>query len=155
MLRGILGPPRTDGGNQRLIIEVDAQGEENAFGFSLRFNAARWRFVSATVSSEVRDAALHVNANRAADGNIGVALALPAGHALRDGTRHLLVVEFAPLPQGQSSLLTVDFGDVPILRETADINARPVPTSYAVESVVAGAAKKHLPGEGLRLAQRE
>jgi hypothetical protein len=159
ILRGILGTPRPPGGNQRLIIEVDAQGVENAFGFSLRFNAAQWRFISATVSGAPRDAILHVNTNQAAGGNIGIALALPAGHALRAGTRSLLVFEFAPLPPGQPSslpLLTVDFGDVPVLRETANINARPVPTIYAIESVIAGAARKHISGEAqLQLARRE
>src|SRR5205085_2125838 len=142
---------RTVGKNERLTIEVGAQGVENALGFSLLFNATQWRFVSATAGRDARLAALQVNDDQAANGRIGIALALPAGCALRAGTRQLLIFEFTPLAENPAMPLAVSFGDAPVSREVASVNASPVTASYMMESVIADAAGERQ----LRLARRE
>jgi len=138
-LRGILSPPQTYGGSQQLILEVDAQGMENAFGFSLTFNAARWRLVSAEAGADVREAILHVNAGQSSGGRIGLALALPPGRTLPAGARQLVVCEFAPLAGTAALPLAVGFGDLPVLREIADAEANPVSAGYVLQGAAADA----------------
>lgn len=118
--------------DQQLLIEVDAQGTENSFGFSLSFNASRWHFVGASVGSDAREALLHINANQT--GRVGLALALPAGRSLQPGVRQLITCTFSPVAAGNSAPLTVSFGDFPIQRELADAEANIVPASYASEN---------------------
>jgi len=136
----VYGISQTISGGERLTIQVDALGVENALGFSLLFDAAQWRFVSAVIGRDARAATLHINSAQVARGQIGVALALPAGRALRTGTRQLLVLEFVPLVKGQLIPLAVSFDDAPVQREIADIDAHPVLANYSMESIIANVA---------------
>ncbi|MBL8168115.1 MAG: hypothetical protein JNJ50_08170 [Acidobacteria bacterium] len=102
-------------------VEFISQGGENAFGFSLRYDPARMRFVSAMLGTDTLPATLTVNAEQS--GVIGVVLALPAGKALAAGARQLLTLQFEPLAGGN---LNVSFGDQPVAREVSDVHAQAV-----------------------------
>lgn len=113
-----------------LQIELDAQGNENALGFSLIYDPNALRFEQAIKGHDVIDALLLVNLNQSADGYLGIALALPSGQTLRFGTQTILEISFTAL---WSSAVTtnISFGDQPIEREIVDAFAVPVRASYS------------------------
>src|SRR5207247_7308355 len=56
------------GESSSVSIELDAQGTENAFGFSVMFDPAKLSFVSAEKSNETSGGTLNVNKQEAAAG---------------------------------------------------------------------------------------
>jgi uncharacterized protein (TIGR03437 family) len=123
------------GQQSSVVIELDAQGNENALGFSLRFDPAQLRFISASAGGDAGGATLNVNASQAADGRIGLALALPAGQTIQAGQRQILTINFAVATQGGAATATIDFGDQPVARELSDANANSLPVSFTGDSV--------------------
>src|SRR5205823_4426317 len=83
------------GQSSSVSIEFDAQGNENAFGFSLVFDPAQLSFVSAEKSNEASGGTLNVNKLEATAGRVGLALALPAGSTFASGRHQLVVLTFA------------------------------------------------------------
>ncbi len=135
-----------------LMIELDAQGDENALGFSLLFNPSEWRFVSAEPGRDARQAVVHVNANEAASGQIGFALALPSGRRFDTGARQVLALRFAPVSGAE--FLAVGFADEPVTREVVSYEAIVLPARYQtwpnskdVGALVNVSAASMLPGE--------
>ena len=122
---------RTDGAGALMLVEVDALGEENALGFSLNFDTARWRFVSAMLASEIGSATLAVNQTQLNEGKLGIALALPAGEKLYAGKHQLVALRFSPL--AESGATAFSFGDEPISRELVDAHAESLPMNFAWE----------------------
>ena len=112
--------------------ELDAQGNENALGFSIRFNPAQWHFVSASVGSDAVGATLHVNDLAAKRGSIGIALALPAGRALQAGARQIVVLNFVAVRGQSGSVAAIEFADFPVMREVVDAEANVLPVSFAI-----------------------
>jgi len=123
-----------------VAIELDAQGDENAIGFSLNFDPARWRFASAEVGDAAVRASLNVNASQSAQGFIGAALALPAGETLPAGARQVAIVRFTSVANenaDQSNHQSViEFADYPVPREIVDANAGILPSAYEPEPEV-------------------
>ncbi|HMZ22283.1 MAG TPA: BACON domain-containing carbohydrate-binding protein, partial [Blastocatellia bacterium] len=111
------------GQTSAVTIELLAQGEENAVGFSLQFDSRQWRFVSATLGEDAQKAALSVNAKFAADGHVGFALALPPGQKFDAGMRSLVTVNFVAAENGSGFAPEVSFSDWPAARELADAKA--------------------------------
>lgn len=123
------------GAQGTIALELDAQGNENALGFSLTFDQAQLNFISAAVGSGANGASLNVNSIQAASGRLGLALALPAGQTLSAGTRQLVVLTFAVSATGNSAPTTFSFGDQPIAREVVDANAGSLTTNYTPSAV--------------------
>ncbi|HKQ73511.1 MAG TPA: IPT/TIG domain-containing protein [Blastocatellia bacterium] len=119
------------GQSNTLTVELNSLGNENALGFSLNFDATQMTFVSATLGPDgVPGTSLQINSMQAAQGRLGVGLALPSGQAFQAGARRILVVAFN-VPQTSSvNSTTVSFGNVPIPRETVDSAANDLPTTY-------------------------
>jgi uncharacterized protein (TIGR03437 family) len=118
------------GQQSSVIIELDAEGNENALGFSLDFNPAQLRFVSAAVGREATGATLNVNTSQASKGRIGVALALPAGQTIPAGQRQIIVINFAVAAEGEATTATIGFGDQPVTRELSDASANSLPVNF-------------------------
>ncbi|MDQ3009873.1 MAG: hypothetical protein M3X11_04125, partial [Acidobacteriota bacterium] len=123
------------GQNGMLLIELDAQGNENALGFSLSFDPAQLSFVSAVAGSGATGSSLNVNTNQAANGRVGIALAMPANQTLAAGTKQLLVVTFAALTGGSGATTTVAIGDQPVGREIVDAAANSLNASWAAATI--------------------
>jgi uncharacterized protein (TIGR03437 family) len=121
-------------GSAWLIVTLDAQGAENALGFSLRFDPTVWRFVSASAGGDTAEALINVNADQAALGRLGIAMSLPAGRTLAAGTREIVRAHFVPISRAAENLIAVAFGDQPVAREAADVNANALPIRYAVSA---------------------
>ncbi len=117
------------GQNVNFSIELVAQGNENALGFSLNFNPAVFSNPTAQLGSGGAGASLNVNP-QTANGRIGIALAMPTGQTFVAGTRQIVVVTFTiagGAPTGQSA---ITFGDLPIAREVSDANANVLTTVF-------------------------
>ncbi|MGH9768188.1 MAG: kelch repeat-containing protein, partial [Blastocatellia bacterium] len=131
-----------------MTIELDALGGENALGFSLTFDAARWRVVSIAAGREAKTAHLIFNTNYSASGRVGIAMALRPGESLVAGTHQLVTIRFAPLFSGGAESPLIGFGDEPIAREVTDAEANPLPAGFVLNNdsplVVVSAADFYL-----------
>ena len=114
-----------------MTVYFDAEGDENAIGFSLQYDPARLRFAGAELGPELGNATLMVNARKLASGRVGLMLALPAGQSLRAGGVALLNARFTMAPGGSPAVARVSFGDEPIARETVDVHARSAQAAWA------------------------
>jgi uncharacterized protein YjdB/fibronectin type 3 domain-containing protein len=125
----------TRGRKDSLRIEFESEGNENALGFSLHFAANLLVFEKVILGSDAAGALLNVNANQAAGGNVGIALALPAGQAFGNGIRRLVTVIFSVHPNANAASTVIDFGDQPVTREIVDLTAAPVAAAYTPATV--------------------
>src|SRR5262245_47187832 len=83
------------GATSNVPVKLEAQGNENAFGFSVTFDPIKLRFKSATRGADVSGGILNVNSNQANNGRIGLALALPASKVFVAGEQELVVLHFS------------------------------------------------------------
>ncbi len=113
-----------------VVVELDALGDENAFGFSLTFDPAQLRFVSAAPGRDAAGALLHINSFRAAEGRVGVALALPAGQSFAGAARQILSLNFAVAANGNAATTMIAFGDQPVASEVASVSAAVLPAIF-------------------------
>lgn len=144
-----------------IALEIEAEGDENAVGLSLEFDPTVLSFVSATAGSSLESPLLNVNSNQAANGRIGLALALPAGKALKEGKQTLMLVRFTALAGSNLSSTTLNFSDQPIRRQLADAHANSISGSYEngtirfgnpVSSVSAASFKPETSAESINAA---
>jgi hypothetical protein len=115
-------------------IEIEARGNENAFGFSLVFDPSKLSFVAARISDNLGVGTLHMNKLAAEKGQVGIAVALPAGTSLGPGKHQLVVLTFRALSDNQRSNL-ITFGDKPVAREVVDVNANAVKTRFELPAL--------------------
>jgi uncharacterized protein (TIGR03437 family) len=133
LLRVIAGD-RSFGATRTAIVELDAQGDESALGFSLLFNPSEWRFVSAEAGRDAREAVIHFNAREAARGRIGLVLALPASGSFSAGARQLVALKFVPVSGAEAKPLAIGFADGPVTREVVSSEAVSLPVRYEIKS---------------------
>lgn len=108
-----------------VVVKLNAFGEENALSFSLNFDSSVWRFVSAKAGRNAQSATLLVNSAEAANGRIGIALALPTGRTLRAGDTEIVTLQFAPIGRSRK-LLKATLTDFPIARSFVDAKANQI-----------------------------
>lgn len=112
------------GGQAQLPLQLVAQGNEAALGFSLNFDTALLSLESVTLGAEApAGATLIVNDTQAAAGRVGLGLALPAGSAFAVGTQEIVVVRFAAAAPTNAEITPITFGDVPTTRQLSDQHA--------------------------------
>ena len=117
------------GGTLNVPVELVAQGDENALGFSLTFDPAILGNPQVTRGSDASSALPNTNTSQVAQGRLGVALALPSGQSFAGGTRQIAVVSFT-VANTSATTTTIDFGDTPIRRQVANANAVALTASY-------------------------
>lgn len=106
------------------FVELDAQGNENGFGFTVSYNTAQLGFVGATLGPDVSGATLNVNTSQAADGRVGIAMALPTGGAISAGNgRKLIALSFNIPANSTVNSASIGFSDQPVVREVVNTNA--------------------------------
>jgi hypothetical protein len=109
-------------------VQLSAEGNENALGFTLRFDPVRLEYTRAAIGGDAAGAALNVNELEATSGSLGIVMALPAGQIFASGTREVAKVYFTPkFSTGSASLA---FGDGPVLRAVSDPAARGLAANY-------------------------
>jgi uncharacterized protein (TIGR03437 family) len=117
-------------------VEVDAQGGENAIGFSLNFDASQLAFVNAALGADANGATLNVNTAQAQQGRVGLAMAFPAGQSLAPGAKKLVSLTFSVAANGSATSLPITFGDQPVPREAVNVNAEVLPVTWTPGAVV-------------------
>lgn len=118
-----------------LPIELIAEGNENALGFSLSFDTTQLTFLRATLGRDTSNAVLNVNLTRLVEGRVGVALALPSGQSFAAGTRQVMRIVFAVPSTNSVDASTISFGDLPITREVVSAEASVLPSLYRAGEV--------------------
>jgi subtilisin-like proprotein convertase family protein len=116
--------PTRGNGELTLALTLAANGNENALGTSLRFDASRWQFVAATPGNAALQASLLLNTDRLSEGLLGLVLALPAGQHLTAGQAELVNFTFKAVPPTPAAPLALRFTDEVIARELVDAQAR-------------------------------
>jgi len=111
-------------------IEIEAQGDENALGFSLVFDPALLTYQSAVLGVGATGASLNVNNNQAGSGRLGIGLAKSPGQTFAAGTLSILTVTFAAMGGDTTVMTPVTFGDQPITREIVDVTADTLTGTY-------------------------
>ena len=101
----------TRGQTGAVSVELVAQGDENALGFSLGFDPAIVAYRGAGAAGAAGGATMQVNATQAASGRLGFVLALPAGRTFAAGSRQVVNVSFSA--PGSESRLFTDCADRP------------------------------------------
>ncbi len=126
-----------------LRIELDAQGNENALGFSLDFDPNLLSFYSASTDN---GAIVTINRQLAAQGRLGFIVALPAGQQFAAGTRTALQVQFVPKGGVETATTALRFSDQVIKRDLADAFANTLTgTTFSnAEVTISGAATAHV-----------
>jgi len=119
-----------------VAVELVAQGNENALGFSLNFPTAIFSNPSAAIGNGAVGATLNVNTLQAASGRIGVAMALPTGQVFTAGVKQLVVVTFNLAVNAPAGPTLITFGDLPVAREVSDANANSLATTFTAGEVV-------------------
>ena len=117
------------GQTNAVSVELEAQSNENALGFSLSFDASKLSFAGATLSSAATGATLNLNTSQVGSGKLGVALALSAGNSIAAGTREVVKVSFA-IASPAKGTSTISFDEQPIFAEVSDAAANALATSY-------------------------
>jgi hypothetical protein len=134
-------PAGTYVGNSITVpIVVQAQGSENAFGFSVDYNPGLLTYGSASLGSGGNGMTLIENDTQAAQGRIGFVLALPAGQTLPAGNQTLLNLQFTAAADGTA---TFSFGSQPVPRQISSAQAKVFNTTYT------GATTQIVPGDAL------
>ncbi len=123
------------GGTVNIPIELVAQSNENALGFSLTFDTTILSNPQAAKGSDGTAATLNFNSNQSNLGRFGINLALPTGQTFTAGTRQIVVVTFTVNASTTATMTTIDFGDQPIAREVVDANASVLSTTWTAGKV--------------------
>ena len=123
------------GGTVAVPVELASQGDENALGFSLTFDAAVLSNPQAVLGSGAPSGSLNTNAAQAGAGKLGIALALPSGQTFTVGTRQLVVVTFSVSAGTGANSTDIAFGDQPIAREVSTAAAATLPATWTGAAV--------------------
>ncbi|MFN0086544.1 MAG: IPT/TIG domain-containing protein [Blastocatellia bacterium] len=125
----------TAGSNVGVLIELVSLGNENAVGFSLNFNPAILGNPVVSLGSGATGASLNVNANEAAAGRVGVALAFSSGQTFAAGTRQMVNVSFAIAANAAAGMTPITFGNQPVSIEVSDASANVLTAAFTPGNV--------------------
>lgn len=123
----VIGGNATPGQNISVNVELVAQGDENAAGFSLNYDNALLTNPQAALGADASNGFLTVNTSQS--GKIGIIVALQSGQNFTAGTKQIVTITFNTLPTPAYSS-PVTFGDIPIVKQVVNTNADPLPTIY-------------------------
>jgi hypothetical protein len=110
-------------------ISLQAQGNENAAGFTLAFDPAVVSYTGASLGSGASGALMNVNTDEASAGRVGFALALGSGASFAAGSDELVKVTFQASVANAGSV-SMSFADDPIYREISDPGANVLTANY-------------------------
>lgn len=121
---------QTNRGQQVVVpISIDAEGDENGFGFTLSYDPAVLSNPSVQLGVDLPGGTFFQNTNL--PGKVGVIAAAPIGQAVLAGTRQIVTIRFdvaANAPGGATPLLMV--GHPPVVNEVSSVNADVLPTTF-------------------------
>jgi len=118
------------GSNVSVPIILFSEGDENALGFSLRFDPMLLSNPQGTLGKDATGAQFNTNALQQTQGRYGVVLALPTGQRFSAGAREIAVVTFAVTLNTTAATTNIEFGDQPIGREIVNASAVTLAANY-------------------------
>ncbi|HMV46210.1 MAG TPA: Ig-like domain-containing protein, partial [Blastocatellia bacterium] len=126
----VVGSTGSVGSTVAVLIELVSQGDENALGFSLTFDPTILSNPQTALGSGASGATLNPNLSQAAAGRLGVVLAMPSGQRFAAGVRQIAVITFTIAANTSAAVANLEFGNQPIPREIADVNANELGATY-------------------------
>ena len=111
-------------------VFLEAQGDENALGFTLTFNPTAFVFADVTLGSGAAGASLIPNTSQVGAGRLGVVLALPTGSRFSAGSREMVQVNLVASPD-VAGPFPVTLSDQLVTRCASDAFANELPVNYA------------------------
>lgn len=126
----IQGPLIFQGQTATAIVQLEAQGDESAVGFSLGFDPAVVLYAGYAAGADTLGAPIDVNSNEATNGRLGVIVGLSPGTSFSAGTRQLIRISFEAVTSNSVDSV-VALTDLPVRREISDTNALPVVATYS------------------------
>ena len=123
------------GGSAAVPIELIAQGDEHALGFSLSYDPALLSNPQATLGSDSGSAILNTDSSQIGQGRFGITLALPTGQTFTAGTRLVLLVTFSVASVGSEVTTPISFSDQPLARQVVNTSNAILPTSFATATL--------------------
>ncbi len=131
-------------------VSLNAQGNENAFGFSVHFDPSRLSYRGFTAGKAFASSAPIINAGQQGEGKVGILQALPSGQSLATGFVIVGQMEFHVLPPAAGQKTEILFGDTPVAREVSDATANILEVTWVGGSVtVPGPQPKRLTEIGI------
>ncbi|MBS1812506.1 MAG: hypothetical protein JST84_30345 [Acidobacteria bacterium] len=115
-----LGTPTFASTTVTIPIELVAQGNENALGFTLAFDKNAISNPVAVLGSDASSALLLLNPIEIFSGRLGVGVALPAGQKFSAGLKQVLRVTFTINPAMFGQVTPVGFASSPVDLEISD-----------------------------------
>jgi hypothetical protein len=117
------------GDSATVSVNLAAQGNENALGFTISFDPGLVSFTGATLGTGAGGATFYVNTNQVPTGKVGFVLGQGIGSTFGVGTRELVRIGFQAAPFVSGSF-PLSFVDAPIPREISDNFALGLPVSF-------------------------
>ena len=114
------GSAFTRGEVNALPIEFEAQGDENALSFTLNFDPKLLNYASFKAPDGW---AVNVNTKQAAEGRIGIMMALSTGKVVAAGKQPLLTLYFGAMGVNGNTNATISFDDQIFERDISDVKA--------------------------------
>jgi N-acetylneuraminic acid mutarotase len=111
-----------------VLVDMQAQGSENALGFSVDFDPLLLNFVQAQPDGGAGSATVLLNTNQVGSGRVGIGLALSPGQTFAAGSNALITLYFTGAASGTTS---VHFADAPVVREVVDASAHTLNSIYS------------------------
>ncbi|HTL56954.1 MAG TPA: hypothetical protein VL361_14830, partial [Candidatus Limnocylindrales bacterium] len=112
-----------------ISVVLQAQGDENALGFSLAFDRAVFAYNSAMLGANAAGATMNINVSEVNLGRLAIVLARPTGASFQAGAEEVVEVNLTPVASALGSY-TLALTDQPIVRQVVDPNATPLSTAY-------------------------
>ncbi|MCC7374855.1 MAG: SBBP repeat-containing protein [Verrucomicrobiales bacterium] len=121
------------GSTVNLPVTLNAQGDENAFAFTVIFDPTALTNVTVLNGDGTRASGLTqllINRSRIAEGRLGVTAAADPGAAIPAGAQRILTVRATVLAASKATATTVAFGDDILLREIDDAKGQPLTSDF-------------------------
>ena len=118
------------GETNHVYIVLDSIGIENGVELSLCFDKNLLTYVSAVRGVDAPGTTFFSNTNQLSNGRLGLFLGLPTDVAFEASTRNIIDVSFRAVAGLSSAVTTITICDLPLGRETVNVEAFPIATDY-------------------------
>jgi hypothetical protein len=138
----ILNTNVVQGQGVRVSIAFDAQGNENAIGFTVAYDPTAFAFAGATLGGSVSGGSLLLNTSQIVAGRLGVVIGLPPGSSIAAGSSEVLQVIFTSSPVAAGPI-PLSLTDQLVTRCVSDVSANELAVSYANGMITVNPANSH------------
>ncbi len=129
----IVNQTATPGSTVTVPLQVDAQGDESVYGFSVNFDTTRLTLQSITRGAAANNALFNTNpVNPAgAAGQVGFSINFGNATIAAGNNQTLATLVFTVAANAPAGATSIFFDDTPTIREVSNTSAQPVATTFA------------------------